>query len=468
MDKGLGNVMNRVKYFWGFLILTICLLQTSCATYLAQKTQVYMEQKHSSAYALVGGNIISIKKPGVIADQTILIQEGKIKLIGPRNSIPIPPDFKRINIQGKYLIPGLSDMHVHLSDERDLLFYLKYGVTSIRNMADNPWWSQLIGFPDVRTLRKKVRHHQLLGPDIFTCGALLDGSPPQFPLNQAISSHYQAEQVVKESVEAGYDCIKIYNLLAREHFETIIKTAKRYHIPVMGHVPFDVGLARALEAPVKTIEHLNAYVENFAAHYRFSETELREYAVKTRQAGVFNCPTLVVWELHPPEENYTAFLKEDVHYPRVAHHLKMFWDQSVPYLFRRVTYHDKKTYPGVVLELSKKMIKMLYEAGAPLLIGADANLPGIHPGSSVLREMELFSEAGIPNHAILEAATLNAAKAMGKEQVSGSIKVGKIADIVVLEKNPLRDIKHIRSTFGVIRRGKWLSRQYIEQIIDDL
>lgn len=445
-------------------LLLACLLLTGCRSYferISQQENAPNVPRYPPTQALVGINVIPIEPSGLLNDQTVVIQNGKILALGPRDQVGIPPEAEVIPLQGKYLLPGFADMHVHLAHERDLLMFLKHGITQVRNMAHSPNWARLVGFPDVRVLRDKVRNHQLWGPEIFACGEILDGSPAQNGLNRAIATRTEAMAAVKETFEAGFDCVKVYNRLSRENFDQIVQTAAEYKLPVMGHVPVVVGIDRALEAKMASIEHLNAYVENFAGHYRIPTDQLEAYGKKTAQAGVFNCPTLVMWDHHPPFRDF-APVAQDPRFQELPPYLRSLWYLSVPELYK-VTYPDPLSYPSHLLSLSKRMVKALYDGGSSLVIGTDANLTGVYPGSTALREMELFAEAGLPAKAILEAATLNPARLLKQEQEKGTVKVGKKANLVVLNANPLEDIRNVRQTVGVFVQGRWLS---VEQLND--
>lgn len=442
------------------LLLLTCLLLTACRSYFERISQREDTAK-TQIQALVGVNVIPIAPAGILSNQTVLVENGKIRALGPQATIAIPPGAEIIPLQGKYLLPGFADMHVHLADQRDLLIFLKHGITQVRNMAHSPNWARLVGFPDVRELREQVKNQQLWGPKIFACGEILDGSPAQNGLNRAIATRSDAIAAVKETVEAGFDCVKVYNRLSRENFDQIVETAHAYKIPVMGHVPVVVGIDRALEAKMASIEHLNAYVENFAGYYRIPADQLEAYGRKTAQAGVFNCPTLVMWDHHPPYGDFSP-VAHDPRFKELPPYLRSLWYGSVPELYK-VTYADPFSYPSHLLALSKRMVKALSTAGSPLVIGTDANLTGVYPGSSALREMELFAEAGIPPEGILQAATLNAARLLKQEHESGSVSVGKQADFVVLNANPLEDIRNVRQTAGVFVQGRWLSLGQINQ-----
>ncbi|PKL76377.1 MAG: hypothetical protein CVV27_10545, partial [Candidatus Melainabacteria bacterium HGW-Melainabacteria-1] len=255
---------HRFAHGWVLLaLLTLLgLLLAGCAS--AERHSDRELPGAERVYALVNAHLIPIAVPGVVAHQTLIVAQGRIQAIGSADQIQIPPKAEVIDLRGRYVLPGFVDMHVHLADERDLLLFLRHGVTTVRNMAAYPWWTTLLGSVDPLVLRQKVKAGELLGPDIFTCGPMLEGEPAQNLLTRVIDTPAQAEAAVREIANAGYDCVKVYNHLGKPAFEAVIRAAWLHDLPVMGHVPYDLGLDGALKAGMRTIEHLNPYIDNFA------------------------------------------------------------------------------------------------------------------------------------------------------------------------------------------------------------
>jgi len=448
------------------LFCLLWLLLSSCAaSYSERMLQALEAEQPDPVYALTQVHVIPIVPAGLLQDQTVIVSQGKIVALGPSEQVQIPPQAQVIPLPGRYLLPGFSDMHIHLAQERDLLLLLRHGVTQVRNMADSSWLGKLLGFPHTPALRDAIRAGQRLGPAIFACGPLLDGDPPQNGITTPLGSVAAARAAVRQVAAEGFDCIKVYNQLKPEIFAAIVASAAELGLPVMGHVPFAVGLEGALAAPMVSIEHLNAYLDNFAGTYRLPAERWSEYAQKTAAAGVYNCPTLVIWDQHPPHGRYNV-VEADPRYRYVPDYLRWFWQLTLPELFN-VTYPDKDSYAQHILQLSLPMVQALHAAGAPLLIGTDANLTGIFPGWTALREMELFAMAGLPPDAILQAATLNAARALGQAEHTGSVSVGKEANLVVLSNNPLDDIRAVYNTVGVMVQGRWLTVAQMDTMLED-
>lgn len=438
---------------------------SACQSYLSRVTEQEQVRNLNPVYAMMHVNVIPVQPAGVWFDQTLIVNQGRIIEIGAADQVTIPPNAQRLDLRGNYVLPGFSDMHVHISHERDLLLFLRYGITRVRNMAEHSLIGKWAGFPDLIRMRQQLQTQELLGPHMTNCGPFLDGDPPQNKLTTVIREPEQGVAAVQATVAEGFDCIKIYNQLSAKHFEAIAAEAKVQQIPIMGHVPHAVGLDGAIAGGMRSVEHLNAYVQNFKGEYRIPPAQWPAAIAKTRAADLYNCPTLNVWDTHPRSEDFSLIANQEP-YRYVTPALGLFWRLALPgYL--ELEYPDLQTYPDRLLALSGPLVKALAEGGAPLLIGTDANLMGVYPGISALREMELFTEVGVSPAQTLEAATLNAARFVGQEKDSGSIATGKEADLVVLRANPLQDIRAVRETVGVMTQGRWLTSEQLDQWLED-
>lgn len=285
-------------------------------------------------------------------------------------------------------------------------------------------------------------------------------------MNRTITTGQEAKEEIEEEAQAGYDCIKIYDHLSQAAFETILHTANIYQLPVVGHVPYQVGIDKVLQSSMVSIEHLTGYIDNNSGRFLIPEAQIEKYARKTRDSGIYNCPTLVIWDNLPAEHDIEQ-LERDPDYQYVSWHIRWLWKKSLAHVYD-TTYQDKSRYARHMLDISKKMLLALYYAGCPLVIGTDANFIGVYPGRSALREMELFSEAGIPPIDILKSATTIPAAALRRDHQIGTLTPGKLANMVLLDANPLVDITNIYRISGVFLRGQWMSRENIEKMLAEL
>ncbi len=446
------------------LLILTALIMISCKSL----DRICKENKQKVEFprvAFIGVNIIPISNDTVMLYQTLLVENGKIYDFGDANTMLIPNDYHRIECRGKYLMPGLIDMHVHISDDGDMLKFLKYGVTTVRNMSDVPWWSKLMGFSDILSLKHKQEHEKVFGPCIYTFGYCLDGKPPVSPMNKKISNSISAKKEVNKEKSAGYDFIKIYDKLSEEAYVSIINSAREANIPVAGHVPDSVGLEQVLNDQIKSIEHLTGYIDNNSADYIIPKNRLDFFINKTKSNGVYNCPTIVVWENIPSEHGFDS-LKNDNEFKYLKWYIKWLWKTSLSYYYK-ITYPDKANYTKRMSLIAQELTYELYLKGCPLLIGTDANVIGTYVGASTLKEMEIFNKCGIPIFETLRSATVVAATALGKENEIGTIEKGKQANFILLNGNPLDNIHNIR-TLSYVYLNKFLfSKNCIDGLVEE-
>lgn len=291
------------------LICVICALLLVCGH--ARPTEQLL--------AIIDVNVIPMNQPVVMERQTIVVRAGKIASIGPAHSTPIPENALIIQGAGKYLLPGLADMHVHFVNpdhhEAISLLLIANGVTTVRCM-----W----GTPAVLALRKRIEAGQTLGPRIFTAGPITGGPPAIWSGSRIIETEAQAVRAVADDKAAGYDAVKVYNRLSPNVYQALATAARNQELPLVGHVPENVGLHGVLAARQKSIEHLQGYIralqendqppsrnELFSASSgmlsadRADLRKLPDLVKKTREAGVWNCVTLVVHRNLAGEEERT-------------------------------------------------------------------------------------------------------------------------------------------------------------------
>jgi len=422
-------------------LLIIPFLMHSC---LGQNDRKMMNKADVEKIAFVGGNIIPMSNntDSILHNYTILVDDGCIVQIGKTSELIVPDGYIHFDVSDKYVLPGFIDMHVHLSDDGDMVKFVKHGVTTIRNMSDIPWWTRAMGFSNILKLRQKQRARKIVGPDIYTCGYTLDGNPPVSPMNKRILNNRDAKKEISREKQNGYDAIKLYDNLTFEAYKAIVDVAKELDMPVAGHVPHAVPLDVILNDKVVSIEHLTGYINNKTADYSIPEDSIDNYLELNRKQGIYNVPTLAVWACMPPENGIES-LKDNPKYKALSWHIRWMWKTALPYYYD-ISYPDKTNYTKHMLELTSNLTNRLYKAGCPLLIGTDSNIAGTYVGEATLLEMELFVKAGIPIYETLRSATILPARALGKESEIGSIETGKKANLTILSKNPLEDIASIR------------------------
>ena len=429
--------------------------------------------ERSQSIAFVNVNIVPFDRERILEKQTVIVRDGRIAQIGPAGKVKVPAGALKIDGRGKYLMPGLADMHVHLSSQQDLAsqqlqLFLANGVTTVRNM---------IGKPEHLLLRDRVAKGELPGPTIYTAG------PPL--LGNTVSTPEAGERAVIEQKKAGYDLIKVHEGLSPETYAAIVATAKRVGIPFAGHVTATVGLKRALEAQQTSIEHLDGYLQAMVADdspvkagpsqlvlgpvlEHIDESKIPVLAAATRKAGVWNDPTLTLFKLivsdaKPEELSQWPELQYVPAAMRESFNKQKLSTADIP-----APANERQRY----IELRNKMLFALHAAGAKLLIGPDSPQFFLVPGFATHKELQSFVEAGLTPYEAIEAATRNPgeyfAEVMKVPRDFGTVEVGMRADLLLLEANPLESVANLSKRAGVMVRGRWLPESELRKTLENI
>lgn len=412
--------------------------------------------------AFVGVSVIPMDRERVVAGQTVLVRGERIAEVGPSARVRVPAGATRVEGAGRYLMPGVAEMHAHVPGpnagaelvERVLFLYVANGVTTIRGM---------LGAPSHLSLRDRAARREIWSPTIYTSG-------PSFNGNSATSPEV-ARRMVEEQRSAGYDFLKIHPGVPRAAFDTMAATAQRVGIRFSGHVPANVGLERALEARYASIDHLDGYVEWLAGVRpgdgtnagffgmgvvdRMDESRIPDIVHRTREAGVWVVPTQTLLETvtssETPEEIAsrpgTEYLPEQTLQGWING--ARGWRSQNP-----VTAAQAARFQAV----RRRLIRDLAHAGGGVLLGSDAPQVGNVPGFSIPRELASYVAAGLTPFQALQTGTVNVARFFGAEREFGTVEAGKRADLVLLEGNPLEDIRNFSRQAGVMVRGRWLPK----------
>ena len=430
-----------------------------------------------AVFAFVDVNVVPMDGERILRRQTVIVRGGRIARMGPAESVRVPRAAIRIEGRGRYLMPGLADMHVHLEyfdRETQLLLFLANGVTTVRSMD---------GRPNILSWRERIAGGTLLGPTIYTAGAILEGKPPLRDDNRVVETPAQAEAAVEEQKRAGYDFVKVYHTLGRETYEAIIAAAKKHELPVAGHVPRSVGLRGALAAGQGSIEHLDGYADEVEADdsplrnqrswlkryfaVKIDDNKVRSVVAATRQAGVWNVPTLVERQNSAlrAEAAQGRLKRSEMRYlpPQTAE----FWSQSNERITRRMSPEDFDSVAEGE-RVRKRLVKLLHEGGGRLLLGTDTPNPFVLPGLSVHEELQNLVDAGLTPYQALKAGTRDAAEFIGALNEAGTISVGKRADLILVEDNPLENVASATRRVGVMVRGRWYAADDLQKQLDAL
>ncbi len=387
--------------------------------------------------------------------QTVLVRGEAIALVGDATTLSVPSNALRIDGRGRYVMPGLTDAHVHLEarPEEWLPLFLASGVTTVFNLR---------GSPEHLALRERVRRGEVLGPTIYTSGpyANLPG----------VASLEDADRVAAEQKRAGYDFIKIHGNLAADVNRRLGAAAKANGIALIGHAPRNLPFDSVLTSGQIMVAH----AEELEYTYFQSLDTLMIPAMAKRMAaaGVWLTPTLSTfhgissqWARRGGADSALALAERAY----LNGDLLKFWTTSNPYTGRPPD-DSARINRMYVFQLS--MVKQLHEAGVRLLTGTDTPLPIMYPGSSIHLELEELVLAGLTRAQALESATRNAGEFVNRyvdhTAHFGTIAPGARADLVLLERNPLDDLAAARHPLGVMLRGRWVPKPEIDAMLKTL
>jgi imidazolonepropionase-like amidohydrolase len=403
----------------------------------------------------------------ILQDQTVVVLDGRIVSIGPNSKVKIPRDAERIDAAGRYLIPALSDMHVHLESEafnamlkpeaqltaKDIPFerflfpYIAKGVTTIQVLSATP---------EHVTLQARVRRDEVLAPRLVNA-RMIDGPKKAWPqpISTWVDSAEEARSAVHDAKKSGYDKIKVYSFLSKDSYDAIVSAAREDHMDVIGHIPNALSVEYVVDAGQKMIAHTEEVAKH--THGDYSHEKIDYYAGRIANGGVWMTPTLVttrsilalfddpnglrgrpesVYSRHPMQAGIWAFITDNLYRP-------------IPADVRRKLSDDFEKF-------QRPLTKVFHDKGGRLMTGTDSLFPGLVAGFAVHRELQELVNVGLTPFESLRTSTTEPFVYLGESDRSGTITVGKYTDMVLVDENPLKDISATSKISGVMIRGRWI------------
>jgi len=420
----------------------------------APAAQVVREQRSVSAQpqdsiAITNVTLVDVVSGARQTAMTVVTKGGEIAEIG--RAISVPPGAVRVDGTGKFLIPGLWDMHSHnqASGAEALELYVAHGVVGTRDMGSD--------LEFILPLRDRIRRGELSGPEIVAAGPILDNSPADWPFRRRVTNAQEAREAVRDLKKRGVDFIKVHNNTPRDAFFAIADEAPKLGLPFAGHVPLAVTIDEAAASGIKSIEHLSEYRvfrECAGKPQPYDAERCRPLFEKLAANNVWQTPTLGFFRVMP-----------DVFSGKPMPHAEYASDRLLE-LTRSITEALKLNEQALsflrsMSKTSLTVIRDMLPRGNAFLAGCDGSVPGF----CLHDEMQALTEAGLSPLQAIQTATINPARFLGRENTEGTISVGKRADLVLLEADPLMDIRNTRRIAAVIVRGRVLSKADIDRMI---
>lgn len=432
--------------------------------------------------AFMDVDVIPMDRERVLRRQTVLVRDGFIAEIGDAVKVKVPADAQKIDGKGKFLIPGLSDMHVHLySDEEmpdsmagdEFMVMIANGVTSVRMMC---------GTPELLDHRAKIEKGEMIGPTLFVASPQLVGR--NRPNGFHVTNAEQARAAVQKSKQAGYDFIKLTDFITPEVYDAAIDEAKKQGIRVIGHVDVSVGAEKAL-AVGQHVEHLDSYLEsvlkegapmkrsvsgggifrpeNWESIDYIDEPKIRKLAELTAKSGTYSTPTLNFWKVTFGVGASDDEIKAYPDFPFAPPYMRDAWFAAGKRIWASPPSEARRKR---FIQARNLMVKEIHNAGGKIMAGSDSPDWFMVYGFSLHRELRCLVEAGLTPFQALEASTRVPAEFLGG--LFGTITKGNRADLVLLDANPLDKIGNVERRVGVMLRGRWFSEASLKKSLEDV
>ena len=393
--------------------------------------------------AFVNASVLSMDTPTLLRAATVVVEGGLIASINPTS---VPANACQIDAAGGVLMPGLADMHVH-TDSTELPIFLANGVTTVREMN---------GSPAMVAVRERIRRGELLGPRLLVASPLMVGAPLRFRHTLIVTAE-DARKAAAASKAIGYDYLKIYDGLTREAYDAFVESGKSLGLPLDGHIPADVGLARVLEAG-QSLQHIDKIAFAIGGH-RGDTSQLAATRQLLKGRRVWFTPTLasvLALDASGTTEYGTLLRRAD-----------MAWVDDGTMAWWRSLAGERVPRPrSPMFQVELLLLGVLRESGARFLLGTDAGNPTMVPGFSVHEEMAaLVREGGFTPFEVLKSATRNVGEFLN-DSLRGRLVPGANADLLLVRRNPLDDLSTLRTPLGVMVRGRWLTRADLDGMLE--
>ncbi len=436
--------------------------------------QESIPQGMEKTVAFVNINVIPMDSERVLKDQTVIVKDGRIDELGLSSTVTVPTEALVVEGEGKFLMPGLSDMHMHLfGSENDILLYLANGVTTIRDMGDGP--SVQLEWRD------QINSGKRTGPNILQWSPMFETMDGLEAIISSIESPggkvnantpEKMEELVANFAAQGYDGIKGHVIFSSEIFSAVLDSAKKNGLLSDVHSPIDLtwneDKAGAWDSFMSLGVEAVPHIEEVIKIVDWSDESIRQAAQDMADDGLWVTTTIAL--MRSMENQISDLDGELAKIPEVKYMnsgiLNFRWD---PEKIQEDNLSRENRYKmSEYVAANEKMLLALSEAGGFLMSGTDAPLPLMVPGFSLHNELEYMVSIGLSPYDALRTSTYNPALYLNKLDEFGTVELGKRADLVLLSGNPMEDITNTQKIEGVMVRGKWFSRADLDTMLEEV
>ena len=426
-----------------------------------------------NAVAFVHASVVPMDRERVVHDQTVLVVDGRITALGPAAEVAVPRGTVRIDARSHYLLPALSDMHVHVEGEswnallspeakaasktvpfEDFLFpYVANGVTTVQVLS---------GTHELLPVRGRIADGNMLAPRLILA-RMIDGPgkawPP--PLSTWVSNAQEARDATRKAKADGYDKMKVYSFLNKESYDAVIATAKEQQMDVVGHIPYDLSVEYVVDAGQKMIAHTEEVAKH--AHGDYSAQRISYFAGRIADGHVWLTPTLVTTrrildEFTDPDG---LFGRPEAAY--AGHPMqKEIWS-FIANMYRNIPPDARTKLRDDFEKFQKPFTKVFHDRGGQLMTGTDSLMPRLVSGFALHQELQELVQVGLTPYEALRTSTTVPYEYLGEARDAGTIEVGKRTDLMLIDSNPLEDITAASKIAGVMMRGRWIGKEEIDR-----
>jgi imidazolonepropionase-like amidohydrolase len=483
--------LKRISVRHFFLGILMRIIQASLLSLLMPVLLFAQPNQQSPPKSLVFTHVTVIDATGSPAkpDMSVVITGKHIATLGKTGDVRIPKNAQIVNAANKFLIPGFCDMHVHIFNHVSrrppntwyFPLFVANGVTSVREM-----WTKPEDMSQVLEWRRQFAEGTFTFPRIAAVGTVVDGQPSTWPNTDTVTTPEEARRMVRKIKDAGVDFVKTYSNLSREAYFAIVDEAKKQNIPFAGHVPFAVGADEASKAGHRSMEHLNQVLETCSSKEQellrvpvkdwssaydklmvdtYDENKCRKLFSLLVENHTRQVPTLILKQMY----YFSGDLRYFTESPRLKYIPVDEQERWKPYIVRQKSLsEDEKNLKKKVWRAYLTVVEAMRHAGVEFMAGTDVGNEYIYPGFSLHDELALLVKAGLSPMEALQAATRNPAKFLGVLDRLGTVETGKLADLVLLDANPLEEISNTQRIYAVVLNGRLLPKVSLQKMLTEV